>query len=199
MPTILINPPAFRPVSLEDLVKVHIKVSGTSEDLLLSTYLDAAIEDVEDYINRQLMHATYELQISSWSDCLFLVKTPLVSIVSVKYDDESNAEQTIDPLNYYIEGSLIRFVNTDPLPRLYNKNNSVRIRYVAGYGAEGADEYAQSAAVPARAKIGILRTVADFYENRQDQITGVSETKLTNSTEKYLHPLRLYVNTNDLL
>lgn len=200
MPYKLITPPSEYPVLRDELAKVHIKVDGTDEDALLDTYIGAAVELVEDCIQRQLMQATWELQLTCWDvDCngyIRLNKAPLVSITSVKYDPaDGGSEVAINPAEYQVDTTSvpgrIRFIGN--LPSVADKPNAIRIRFKAGYGADAADAAAQRTAVPSRAKTGILRAVGDFYAFRQDEQSGQYTSKLSNSIENFLNPLRLFL------
>ncbi len=199
MPYKLITPASEFPVLRDELAKVQIKVSGTSEDGLIDLQIASATELVEDYTSRSLMQTAWELQLDDWLvDChgvIQLLKNPVVSVVSIKYDDVDDVEQTLDTDEYQVDivslPAKIRFIGT--LPSVYDKPNAIRIRFVSGYGAAADNATAQRAAIPARAKMGILRAVGDFYENRQDEITGSSISKLSNSIESFLNPLRLFL------
>ena len=210
MPLKLITPPNEYPVTRDALVKVHIKVDGTDEDSLLDAYLSASTELVQNLIQQQLMQAVYEWQQDTWYDCAYkdyrynnrdnyftitkLPIWPVIAVNSIKYDDESNVEQTLDPskyqVNYLTTPVQIKFIDT--LPTVYDKPNAIRINFTAGYGALGNDADQQRASVPNLAKIGILRTVADLYENRQDE----SESKIAmiqKNVEYLLSTLRVYL------
>jgi uncharacterized phiE125 gp8 family phage protein len=200
----LITPPSEQPVILADLVSVHIKVDDTSEEAsLINEYIKAATELVEDLIQRQLMQATWELQMSDWLelDCdgyLRLLKAPLVSVTSVKYYDAAGTDTTLATSEYQVDtASLpgrIRFIGEKP--ETFDRPDAIRILYVAGYGAAGANAAAQRTAISdyraSRAKIGILRAVADFYEHRQDESPS-TVYQLSESTKSWLNPLRLYL------
>jgi len=197
MPSKLITAPSTTPVDLAT-AKLQAKVDGSVEDTLLTAMLQAATDLVQDYIQRQLMQATWELQLTHWctdaDGYIKLPNAPLVKVESVKYDNSANQEQTLSASEYQVdttaEPGRIRFTGT--LPSVYDKPNAIRIRYVAGYGPDGASEAAQQAAIPARAKIGILRAFTDFYEHRQDQ-TSATVYKLPMSIEYFLNPLRLFL------
>lgn len=200
----LITPPEGEPVQLSDLVSVHIKVDDTDPEAnLITEYIKAATERVEDCIQRQLMQATWEYQMTDFNeiDCdgyLRLLKAPLVSVTSVKYDDENDDEQTMETTDYQVDSTnvpgRIRFIST--LPTVYDKPNAVRIRYVAGYGAAGATVAQQRTAISenraSRAIVGILRAVADFYEHRQDE-SPTQSYQLNEGIKSWLNPLRLYL------
>lgn len=206
----LITPPTEYPVVLADLVSVHIKVDDTSyEASLLAEYIASATELVEDFTQRQFMQATWECQLRDWSEVgngdyfLKLRKAPLVSVTSVKYDDSNDTEQTLSPSNYVVDTTSVPggiFFNGSR-PAVYNKPNAIRIRFVAGYGTDADNTAAlQRTAITSyrgsRAKTAILKAVADLYEHRQDEVMASGNTKtlkLTNSIERWLYPLKLFL------
>jgi uncharacterized phiE125 gp8 family phage protein len=170
--------------------------------------MKSATELVEDCIRRQLMQRTWEYQMDNWNELcagmykpsgyLILDKAPLVSIESVKYDDENDDEQTMSADDYQVDTTSqpgrIRFIGS--LPTVYDKPNAIRIQFIAGYGEAGDNAAAQREAISdhgaSRAKIGILRATADFYEHRQDE-SSRKTYKLNNSIENLLRPLKLYL------
>ncbi|HYG02110.1 MAG TPA: hypothetical protein VD927_06660 [Chryseosolibacter sp.] len=205
---VLINPPSELPVTLDDLVAVHLKVDDTDPEAgLITEYMNAATELVQDCIQRQLMQATFEYRMKDWNETaasmykpsgyLKLDKAPLVTVGSVKYDDTDNVEQTLSTSDYQVDTTsvpgMIRFIGN--LPAVYDKPNAIRIRFVAGYGSALDSASAQRTAITSygasRAKIAILRATADFYEQRTDE-SNKAKYKLNNSVEKLLIPLKLY-------
>jgi uncharacterized phiE125 gp8 family phage protein len=200
----LITPPTEFPVMLSDLVKVHIKVDDTDEEAgLLEEYIRAATERVQDEIQRQLMQATFEYHMDDFSevDCdgyITLKKAPLVSVESVKYYDENNELQTMSADDYQVDTTRcpgrIRFIGD--IPSVYDIVNAVQIQYVAGYGSADDSPDEQRTAISnygaSRAKVGILRAVADFYEHRQDE-SPTQMYQLNEGIRAWLHPLKLYL------
>jgi uncharacterized phiE125 gp8 family phage protein len=205
----LITPPTEYPVTLDELVAVHIKVDDTSDEAtLIQEFIAAATERVEDYIQRQLMQAVWEYQMKNWDELaagmykengyLRLDKAPLVAIESVKYYDGDNAEQTMNASDYQVDTTslpgFIRFIEN--LPTVYDRIDAIKIRFKAGYGADGNNATLQRTAITSyragRAKIGILRAVADFYVHRQDQSSRPVFT-LSSDIKSFLNPLRLYL------
>ncbi len=201
-----ITMPTEYPVTLSDLVSVHIKVDDTDPEAdLINEYIKAATELVEDYTQRTFMQTVWEYQAPDFSemDCegyLKLMKAPLVSVESVKYVDSDKVEQTMDTSDYQVQSGLlnapgrIKFIGS--VPSLDDRPDAVKIRFTAGYGAEGATTDQQRTAISekraSRAKIAILRAVAGFYEHRQDESrTPVYE--LTENIRAILSPLRLFL------
>ena len=200
----LIVPPEEYPVALSDLVSVHIKVDDTDEEAgLITEYIIAATERVQDLLQRQLMQVTWEYHMKDFSemDCngyVRLLKAPLVQVVSVKYYDADNNEQTMDPADYQVDitscPGRIRFIGS--LPSVYDRHDAIKIQYKAGYGAVDATIDQQRTAISthgaSRAKVGILRAVADFYEHRQDE-SPTQSYQLNEGIIAWLNPLRLYL------
>lgn len=75
---------------------------------------------------------TLRVDLPYWPKCLELPAGPVASISSVKYYDESNADQTVDPSNYFIDNDTIIFTSTFAAPSLYERPSAVRIEYVTG-------------------------------------------------------------------
>ena len=156
---------------------------------LWSLKLPAARQAVEqDLICVKLTQAVYELQMNSWFTDDFgspviitqypnaygyitFPACPLVNIVSVKYDDNLGVEQTLSTSAYTVDTASmpgrLRWTGNITLPGLSVKENAVRIRYTAGYGAVAAADGGQSA-VPYPLKEAVLMRLADLYENRQN-------------------------------
>ena len=195
MSTVLITPPSETPVTADDLGKLALRVDGAEEDALIDIYIAAAVEYAQAYSQRQFMQATYELRVKCWPSSIVLIKAPLVSVVDIKYDDEENAEQTLATALYQVDNSAepgcIKFIGS--LPSVYDKPNAIRIRYIAGYGGAGADITVQRAAVPACAKVAMLKRVGDYFENRQNEIQGTTVAKFSDSSDRQLDQIRLYL------
>lgn len=199
----LITPPAEYPVVLGDLVSVHIKVNETDDEAnLITEFIKTATELVEDYIQRQLMQATWEYQMADFCKLdaqgyLTLWKAPLVSITSVKYFDSDNEEQTLAPSEYQVDTTSLpgRIRFNGNIPGVYDRPDAVKIRFVAGYGNDGDDAGEQRTAISdyraSRAITAILRCVADFYEHRQDESRDKAYL-LNENIKAWLTPLRLY-------
>ncbi len=154
----------------------------------------------ENYTQLQFMQAVWEQQARDWyggSRLQDLFKAPLVSVDSIKYFDDTNTEQTIAVEQYQVYTSRIpgayRFISTFNSPLVYDRLDSARVRFTAGYGAAGASIDEQRAAVPAPIKSAILLLIGHLYENRQDELVGTVVTKLTKNSEWLLHPYRLFL------
>lgn len=162
-----------------DDAKLHARIDpsvGTAEDGLVLSYIGAARVNAEQFTNRQLITAVYELQLDSFPchcQWIELPLPPLQEVVSVKYLDTSGVEQTWDPANYIVDAPAgevckpgrVALAYTIVWPSTYPVMNAVKIRYTCGYGDTPAN-------IPEGIKNGLRMHVADYYEHRNSNISG---------------------------
>lgn len=168
MPLKLITAPVAEPVTVPE-VKTHTQVEHTADDALIGTLISAARQDAEHRLGRALITQTWEQILDAFIDPIYLPNSPIVSITSVKYIDSAGVEQTIVSTAYTLdvdnEPGRVKpaFGVAWPTPR--TQHNAVRVRYVAGYGADGTN-------VPAAIKNWILLRVKALYDIRSTLIVG---------------------------
>ena len=153
----LITAPTAEPVTIDEL-KAHLRVTSGVEDADLARLITAAREHVEQQTGRALADQTREYTADAFpsSGVLRLGFAPVVSISSVKYLDETGAEQTLDASVYTVDtqsepGALVLKVNQD-WPDTASLPAAVRVRYVCGTTA------------PQILKQAILFIAAHWYE-----------------------------------
>jgi len=152
MSLITITPPAIEPVSLAD-VKSAARIDGTEFDAELALIITAMRQDAEHRQGRRLITQTVELVLDAFptTEDIDLLIPDVQSIASVKYYDTAGAQQTIDPAAYSLDSDSTPcwlLVVTDwPTPK--DVANSVRIRYVVGYGPAAVD-------VPSNTRLWII-------------------------------------------
>jgi len=172
----LITAPAEEPVTLAE-AKAQCKVEHSDDDALLAIFIQSAREAAEHITGRAFITQTWELVLDAFPAAEIELQKPYVqSITSVKYLDVNGAEQTISSVNYALDA------DTSPgwvlpavdyvWPDTQDAANTVRVRFVAGYGA--------AAAVPARVKRWMLMQIAAAYRNREAFATGITATDLPN-------------------
>lgn len=194
---IVITPPTADVLS-RDAVKVHLRVDFDDDNSLVDGFIAAAVNQLDPasggWLGRALRPQTWELRLSSfWQhdcfdhryghDAIVLPYPPLISIVSVKYDDSSGVEQTL------VEGIGFRVFGTGSLQKqaiapLYGKcwpmarcdHGSVRIRFTSGYPI--ADPQANPAVIdrlPAPILAWLKLYIGSLYENRESFVLGARE------------------------
>ena len=163
--------PSSRAVSLTD-AKRHLRVDGNDDDLAIGTLIDAATGRLEEETYRQLVSATWRMRLDEWpcdpDDGILLPRAPLQSVTSISYVDLNGVTQTV-PTSVYVvapdrEPGEIRLKYGQVWPFARNEPNAITIDFIAGYGA--------ASAVPGLLKSAILLMVGDWFENREDSISG---------------------------
>jgi uncharacterized phiE125 gp8 family phage protein len=168
MPARLIDAPDVEPVMLAE-AKAHLYVTHSDDDALIGAYIAAAREDAEHRLQRALVTQTWELALDAFPAAIVLPMAPLASITSIKYTDTAGVEQTLDPAAYAVDtaaepGAVVPAYGL-AWPATRAERNAVRVRYVAGYGADGTF-------VPAAIRQWILLRVGSLFENRESVNVG---------------------------
>ncbi len=136
----LIMEPTVEPVTLEE-VKQHCRVDHSDEDTLIEAYLKAATRYAESTLCwRAFVEQTLELTLDKFQDEIRLPRPPLQEVVSVKYFDKDNTEQTVDTDVYIVDtdsepGRVIK-ADGKSWPTDLRQVNAVKVRYKAGYPME---------------------------------------------------------------
>lgn len=157
----LVTPASVLPVSLAD-AKAHLRVTNSDQDDLITDIIWGAARQFENRSNEVLSEQTWDL-VMNQSEVLTRIsffKFPVKSITSVSYYDSDDSLQTVDAADYtlFITGrpSSIIF---DDVPSTYLRDDSMTIRFVAGYTA-----------LPYDIKQAVLAKVFRLYENPNDPV-----------------------------
>lgn len=162
----LVTAPTLEPVTVAE-VKKQCNVTHSDDDALLSELIVSAREMVENDIpgGKQLLTATHELTLPCFpAGGIELPKPPLKTIVSLKYYDTSEVQQTMDASDYYVVTHANKPGAVYPSPGTVwpltgERRDAVRVRFTCGE--------ATAAQVPSRAKRAILMLASHWYENRE--------------------------------
>lgn len=184
----LVTPPAVVPLSLGD-IKRQCRVDFDDDDALLEAYIDAAIAHLDGYsgiLGRCLINQVWQQSYPCWSRVMQL-PFPDVSAVTVKYDDETGAEQTAASDQYEVieasRGAVVVFGEDFSAPSLSSATElPVRIDLTAGYGDAAPD-------VPASILMAAKLLVAHWYMNRE-AVTPDATTVLPMAVDAMLAPHR---------
>lgn len=187
----VVTPPAAAVVSLE-LAKSHLIVEHDEDDTLIGAYVEAAtatLDGPDGWLGRALGVQTLEARLDGfvpWASCdglIGLPHAPLISITSVKYDDEDGVEQTFPADKYSLDPDGVLLAYGEAWPTTRRRRGAVRIEYEAGY----VDD-----AIPAPIRSAILLMVGDLYANRETVVVGPGAAKVPMSTtvEHLLAPFR---------
>lgn len=174
------------PVSLTT-VKLHLRVSDSTEDTLIAAYITAAREYVERVTRRQLALVTYDYTLDAFpthGGPIALPRPPLVNVSSIKYvDAASGSVVTLAGTTYTViadrEPGIIALAYGQVWPLARQIDNAVTIRFGAGYST-----------VPSSLVAAMLLIVGDLFESRQANITGTIITA-NPAVEALLTPYRV--------
>jgi len=136
------------------MAKLHLKVDGTDDDMLISNLIVAARQKCEEYTRRSFITQVWELGISDNKQAIILPRPPVQEIISVVLDGE-----TLPSDVYKLAGNDALYLKIAAVSTEYD---GLVVRYKAGYG-DTPDS------VPQAIRQAILMLVAHLYESRQGE------------------------------
>lgn len=196
MSVIVIRPPAFEPISLEQ-ARQHLRVdvypgspATHPDDDLISRAIVAARERAEEISRRALVEQGVRLVAPGWYPDAWprtrqrgidLLRPPLISVDQVAYYDDANALQVVDSSLYFVEETQpvqrLRFASNFAYPCTYDRADAVRVDYTAGYAGMASpvtDQQQAASGIPASIINGMLLLIGDMYEHREATLVGLS-------------------------
>lgn len=148
------------PVTVTELkLYCGIDVSFAVDDDLLTAAITAGREFVEGETGRQLPAATYDLTLDAFPKMLYLPRSPVATITSIKYQDTADAEQTLATSVYDTDlvdperVSRIVLKTGQAWPATYDRINAVVVRFTCGY-----------ATVPAQLLAAVKQYAKELYD-----------------------------------
>lgn len=152
------------PISLEEAKLQCRIVNDDSENALLTKYIAAAREWVENYTGRALVQRSFTEYRDCFGDYIEISVRPLVSVESVDYVDTDGAEQAYADFVGVLDRSPARIYpeHGGSWPSIAGYGG-VTVTYTAGY-AEGE--------VPLALQQAMLVMVGHFYKHREAVAAG---------------------------
>jgi hypothetical protein len=156
MPEKIVRAPVGEPVSLAE-AKLHLRVTDSSQDALISMLISAARIACETKTRQQLLHARWKLVLDRFpmagigtplpfandvnvpGYAVFLPHAPFTEIVSVNYLDMNGSAQVCDPAIYVVNDAMtpaiiaVAFGQIWPIP--LPQIGAVSFTYDAGYAS----------------------------------------------------------------
>lgn len=190
--TEILTPPAIEPVTLAE-AKLHLRVTFSDDDALISALITAARSLCETRLRRALITQTL---VSYWDNfpwgggyynrlirqmgpspywlptstgIMDIPRPPLQSVTSLQWIDYNGTWQTIDPSLYlYSVGTpgRIQPVYGQVWPIARPQIDSIKLTYVAGYGST-------EASVPPAIQAAMKLFIGHWYENREQVMSSV--------------------------
>lgn len=131
----LITPPTTLSVALAD-VKKDLRVDHTDDDAMITEYIKAGTQWVEQRLELKLMPQTWDFVFDLFpTNEIKLPFGPLRSVVNIFYIDADGLEQTVPSVSYYMDDVSPDpwIFPIDPWPTTLDAINAVRVQFIAGY------------------------------------------------------------------
>jgi uncharacterized phiE125 gp8 family phage protein len=160
----LVTPPAGEPVSLAE-AKLHLRVDGGEDDLLIGSLITAARQAAETITHRQFITARWKLVMDAFPEHAALIhKSPLISVVTIEYLDMAGLVQTMSPSHYTVDAACeparVTPIFGQTWPPTLPQIGAVSVTFDAGYGP--------ASAVPEGIKSWIKLRVGSLYAHREE-------------------------------
>lgn len=167
--------------------------SHSSADPAITAMIAAVTAEIDGpmgWVGRALGLQTLELRQECWPTRHYrLPCPPIVDIVSVKYLDADDTEQTVDSSNYGATAGFLYFKSTWSRPALSCLPFPVIINFRAGYNGASVDD-GGTGGVPAQAKQAVILAVQNMRSMskedlflRAEEVEGVGRTEYTVSDQ----------------
>lgn len=183
----VISPATDAAFTVED-ARAFCRIRHTGEDALLATLIKTAhawLQPPVGLLGRSLMQQTLRAEYPAFPlRSVRLEAPPIASITSVKYFDAANAEITLDPASYFLDGDMLVMAQGFVAPTLYRRPFAVRVTYVAGY-----DDVAD---IPAPIIQAMKQCVSHWYENRDAVAVVGALNMIPMGAKDLLSPYKLY-------
>jgi len=151
--------------------KTHCVIDTDDDDTYIAILIKAARQQVEDDSDRAILNQTWKIYCddfpASSSEPLYMPRSPLVSVTSIKYTDTNGDQQTWDSDEYdvdiYTEPARIIPAYGYTWPSSRGDASNVIIESVHGYGAAIGD----ATLLPSNALMAMYMLIAHWYERRE--------------------------------
>jgi len=192
MSLIPINGPAVEPVSLAE-AKAHLRITGTSEDLLVASLTTAARVHLELALSCAFVTQSWSWFLDDWPrrQRLELPLGPVQSIAAIRVLTVGDVVTTVSPESYLLTGRAHPprlaladrryWANGAPQPAY--AANGIEIEFVAGFGDDPGD-------VPQSIRQALLLLIAHWYEQRAPIEIGQSGAELPPLVAELTAPYR---------
>jgi uncharacterized phiE125 gp8 family phage protein len=167
--------PTVEPVSLAE-AKMHCRVDTETDDIYIQALISTARQYVEDIQDITICSSVWEVKYDLfpvWA--IVLPRMPLQASqpITITYRSGDGTYSTLSSANsdFQVDGSVLpgrvypQWARAWPATR--GDENSVTIRYSAGYGEGGRD-------APPTLRHLMMLLVAHWYESRQPAVSGTS-------------------------
>lgn len=124
------------PINILENTKQYLRVLDNDQDTLISTHIQAHIDDFEEYTNIDLSTTTYEMYLSNLTSITVLPKGKIQNIVKIQTMKHDYTYEDIDNSQYFLYESLgLHYLQSNIIftPILNNHPKYIKITFQAGH------------------------------------------------------------------
>lgn len=180
----LVTAPTTTPITAAE-AKTQMRVEHSDDDTLIARLVDVAVAfcDAKGALGKAMITQTWAQWLAPNPSTVRLLLGPVQSVTAVKYYNASNVLTTDTLSNYDVLGTST-YTTVKPKtgytwPTTYNRDDAIKIEYTVGYGDATTD-------VPQNVRHALMMLVAHWYENRENELIGVSSQTLPFGFEELL-------------
>lgn len=203
----LITAPTVEPITLAR-AKKHLKIDISDDDDYITDLITVARQSVEQHCRRTLYKQRWKYTLQKFCNYIELPMAPCLSVISVKYYDSNNVEQTLASTVYRVfggngyptDGAAITLDYNQSWPTVLNVDAAVNIEFWSGYTNGIINPIVDFSAasvegdtlklIPSPIKQAMLLWLGSMYANREDVIVGTISSILPGGVEALLAPNR---------
>ncbi len=187
MPDVLDTAPSQEPVTLAE-AQAHLNITSADDNSYITALIAAARQYAENHLQRALITQTRSLYLDAFASEMMPAFSPLQSVLSITYNDENGATQTLSTSVYNVDAvstpGKVTLGYNQSWPSTRTMKNAVRIQYKAGYGDSGS-------AVPEAIRQAMLLLVGHWYENREPVAVGMATNNIDFTVTALLQQYRV--------
>jgi len=193
MLTLVTAPDGNIPVVTVARAMERFRIYDSESSIDLAQLIEVATKAVEHSTGLILRRSTWRY----YSDCwpLSIPVFPIRNILSIKYLDVNNAEQTILGTDYYWKrtstGADLFYETSFSSPILSTRSMPIAVEFEAGYAAGGGSDGDLGLILPPTAEMAVLFLVGHWY-NMREPVAGEEAYKVPLTFEFLAAQLRTY-------
>lgn len=173
-----------------NLMKEHLRVSGTAEDTLITAYIDSAAEYVSSVANRSFKYQ-YDLNVYVYLDrgehYAKIRRVSDLTMYQVRYKNDQGGYTLMDPADYIFDGECypaVIEIKNEPSDITEDTNDAVYRVWLKG--GESAS------ALPKQFRLAMMLLVSHYYTNREAEYVGGITTELKEGVKRLLNTVRKF-------
>jgi len=165
--------------------KEHLRVDVVDDDTYITGLILGAVAYCEERMKQCFLTTTVTKYLDRFPGCNYIEfdKSPLISVVYVKYTDYLGVVTTLPTTEYVVDthsfvGKIVLAYGKSWPTTTLTTVNAIEIQTTAGYGA--------AAAVPQMIKQAILLLIGHWYANREAVLIGTISKKIEMAVDDLL-------------